>query len=354
MKKVCIVTIYDKNVNYGNKLQNLALKIELEKLRCEVDTLVTEKQHNITLIKMKSFINWLFRYRISDNQFIYRLLIRFYAFNKRLLSPVYGLHNKNKLAKAYDYFVVGSDQVWNANWFFEERPDAFLLTFVPSNKRISYAASFGVTDIPEKWKEFFSNNLGKFKNISVREESGKTLVYKLSQRKAEVLVDPTLLITAIEWRKIYKNKKFNLSNHYVLTYFLSPKNEMAISLINDLRNNFSIYEIFDRNDLVANQTGPIEFLYLIDNADLVITDSFHASVFSFIFNKPFVVYDRNLDGPNMNSRLETLLSKFHLERKYAGSGLPNDIWEHDYTEGYKQLEIEREKAINFLKKALED
>ena len=66
------------------------------------------------------------------------------------------------------------------------------------------------------------------------------------------------------------------------------------------------------------------------------------------------MYNRNWDDGNMNSRLETLLHKFHLERKYANSGLQNDIWEHDYEEGYKQLELEREKAMNFLKEALRD
>lgn len=105
---------------------------------------------------------------------------------------------------------------------------------------------------------------------------------------------------------------------------------------------------------IEETAGPSEFLWLFDHADLILTDSFHACVFSFLFNKPFVVYDRNWNERNMNSRLETLLSKFSLERKYANSGIENDIWEHDYEEGYKQLEIEREKAIGFLKKALED
>ena len=122
----------------------------------------------------------------------------------------------------------------------------------------------------------------------------------------------------------------------------------------EIREDKEVYELLNPNDKVAGTVGPSEFLWLFDHADIILTDSFHACVFSFLFNKPFIVYDRNWDGGNMNSRLETLLSKFSLERKYANSGIENDIWEHDYTEGYKELEIERKKSIEFLKKALED
>ena len=115
-----------------------------------------------------------------------------------------------------------------------------------------------------------------------------------------------------------------------------------------------VYELLNAEDAVTRASDPCEFLWLFDHADLVLTDSFHACIFSFLFNKPFLVYDRNWTDGNMNSRLETLLKKFHLERKYASAGLENDIWEHDYTDGYKQLALERQKATDFLNKALGD
>lgn len=100
-------------------------------------------------------------------------------------------------------------------------------------------------------------------------------------------------------------------------------------------------------------SGPSEFIYLIEHASLVLTDSFHACVFSFLFNKPFLVYSRQSDNmENMMSRIETFLSKFHLERKYVNSGLINDVMECDYIEGFKQLEIERKKVIEFLKMSM--
>ena len=212
------------------------------------------------------------------------------------------------------------------------------------------SASFGVDAIgndPEIVK-----CLNDFKALSVREESGAKIIKELTGREATVLVDPTMLLTQSEWRKIEKKPKGAADDGFILTYFLSPKCKDAEKKLSEIRQGRPVYELLNPNDSVAGIAGPSEFLWLFDHADLILTDSFHACVFSFLFNKPFVVYDRNWNEGNMNSRLETLLRKFSLERKYSYSGLENDIWEHDYTEGYKQLEAEREKAIRFLKEAL--
>lgn len=99
-------------------------------------------------------------------------------------------------------------------------------------------------------------------------------------------------------------------------------------------------------------SDPSEFIYLIANAKLVMTDSFHACVFSFLFNKPFLVYSREGSEGNMMSRMDTLLGKFDLKRKYVDSGLSNDIFECDYSNGYKQLVKERAKVEAFLHKSL--
>ena len=115
---------------------------------------------------------------------------------------------------------------------------------------------------------------------------------------------------------------------------------------------YEIYNFLEKSQPYIYTAGPSEFIYLISHAQLILTDSFHACVFSFIFNKPFVVYDRKGTQCSMNSRIETLLKKFDLERKYANSNLENDIWEHNYEKGYEQLELERTKVLDFLRKAL--
>ena len=97
--------------------------------------------------------------------------------------------------------------------------------------------------------------------------------------------------------------------------------------------------------------GPSEFLYLIAHAELILTDSFHACVFSFIYERTFLVYNRQ-GTDNMMSRMQTLFTKFNLERKYVDSGLENDIFEYDYTVGKKRLVEEQKKVISFLKESM--
>ena len=110
--------------------------------------------------------------------------------------------------------------------------------------------------------------------------------------------------------------------------------------------------MLNQADLKSCKAGPREFLYLIDHADLVLTDSFHACVFSFIFGKPFRVYPREGKETNMLSRINTLLKTFSLERKFSESGLKNDWLEHDYSAGYEALKTEREKAKQYLKSSI--
>ena len=100
--------------------------------------------------------------------------------------------------------------------------------------------------------------------------------------------------------------------------------------------------------------GPAEFLYLEEKAELICTDSFHSSVFAFMFNKPFIIFERKSGKVNMSSRIDTLLSTFHLiNRRYNGISITKENLEHDYTEAYKILEKERKKSEDFLKKALD-
>ena len=174
-------------------------------------------------------------------------------------------------------------------------------------------------------------------------------------RSAEVIVDPTMLLSIDKWRNVSRKPKGFKDNPYILTYFLSSKCDQASEQLEKLKKeNLKVYEIFDKKNIVTRCAGPAEFLYLIDHASIILTDSFHASVFSFLFNKPFIVYDRNQTGSTMNSRLNTFLKKFQIERKYAMSKLHQNIWEHDYSVGYEQLNIEKKKAIDFLKRALRD
>lgn len=356
MKRIGLVTIYAKNPNFGNKLQNYAVKTVYEKLGFSVDTFVTDPQNNVRSINLKRAINKISGYRFSPYQPAWNRIAKFECFNQRFLNPTESLLKHTLDKSQYDFFSVGSDQVWNPAWYAKtNKKDFFLLTFADDAQKLCFSPSFGVETLPEEWRGWFSEYLQKFRNISVREETGVKIVKELTGKDAVVLIDPTMMLDAEEWLRIArKPQKVSMDKPYLLSYFLGEKEEQAKADIRKYASEkgLEIFELNDRNNLALYSSGPSEFVYLLSHAELILTDSFHACVFSFLFNKPFYVYDRNYTGLNMNSRLKTLLSKFNLERKYARSGLENDIWEHNYEGGYAILNEERKNVMNFLEKSM--
>ena len=221
-------------------------------------------------------------------------------------------------------------------------------------KKICIALSFGVETIPVKWEKWFKEKLSTFNYLSVREEAGARIIKKLIGKKAEVVIDPTLVLEKDEWLKILKKPNSIKDGAYVLTYFIGGmRSDVRKQLVNYAsEKNLKIYNLLDDEQPDLYVTDPCELLYLILHASLVLTDSSHACVFSFLFSIPFYVYNRLGVKENMNSRIDTLLTLLKLNRKCEWSECSNDIWEHDYTEGCKALQGEREKAVLFLKKSL--
>ena len=232
-----------------------------------------------------------------------------------------------------------------------------LLVGMEDKKKISYAASFGISSIPEMKKIYVSNELKRFKAISVREDDGKKIVENLTNRNdIEVVIDPTMLLSKNDWKEISKKPKNMTEKKYILNYFLGDISKNKADIINKFAedNNYEVINILDKNSKYY-ECGPSEFLYLIDNAELICTDSFHSCVFSILFDKSFVVFDReNEKHQTMSSRIETLINKFKLDnRKFNGIEITKENICHDYTNAYKVLDEERKKANEFLKKALD-
>lgn len=282
--------------------------------------------------------------------------MKFIQFNKNIKYSKYHIdknHIPENLGEKYDIFVTGSDQVWNHN--FERMSNIDFLTFAPKEKRNSFSASFGINEVPEDMKKYYKNNLLGLKNISVREEAGKEIIEELTGRKdVDVLIDPTMLLTTKEWDKVSKKPKQLKKDKYILNYFLGELSESRKKEIDRIakENGCEVINILDSNSPFY-QTGPSEFLYLEKNAFLICTDSFHSCVFAILYNRPFIVFNREDKLVSMNSRIDTLLSKFKLEdRRYEGKIQKEDLL-NNYEEAYKILENEREKATNFLKKALD-
>ena len=343
MKKVGIFTL-NSNDNYGNKLQNYALKKVIEKHNFLVDTIWLKEEYSLKkmIIKKILFFNIEYRRQMNFEKFTQRYLKR-KIFDEKKYN--------------YDYFVVGSDQVWNYTFKgVKKKISKYFLDFSPREKNIAYAASIGVNTIDEEFKEVFKNGINNIEHVSVREnEAALALKNEIERENVEVVLDPTMLLTKDEWDKIIVKPKKLKNEKYILNYFLgeqSTKRKEAIEKIAK-ENNCIIINILDKNDPFYT-CGPSEFLYLEKNAFLICTDSFHSSVFAILYNRPFVIFDIEQSGvKSMNSRIDTLISKFCLkDRRFNGKMITKKNLEHNYTNVYKILKVERVKSINFLKNAL--
>ncbi|MCI8396875.1 MAG: polysaccharide pyruvyl transferase family protein [Clostridia bacterium] len=350
MKKIAIVTINDTN-NYGNRLQNYALQEFIKRFGFECETIYF-KQKKMERIKtvVKNFIKFFLptwhTKRIKE--------IRFKKFNEKYISQKGKNDKELGVAKnQYDYFIVGSDQVWNYTYMKEL--EKYFLPYAKYEQSISYAASFGVSIIEEKYKQTVKNGINNIKYLSTREERGREIIKELTNREAEVLVDPTLLMSRKEWQNIeIKPKHFEVKK-YILLYFLG-ENEY-IDEIKDIARKYKL-ELIDITNIKQRKYytfNPNEFVYLFNNAELIYTDSFHACVFSIIFNKPFFVFDRKQkDVKSMNSRLDTLLKMFGQERRKIDKIVDNEeIFNCNYINSKEILEKERERSKEFLKKIFE-
>ena len=352
MKKCAIVTLY-ANSNYGNKLQNYAVQYVLDRMGLAVTTLRIYDTGNCT--KFNVLINFMKTIKLVLLGREYKN-INFKLFDKRFMldskKRYYYNRTYNKLANQYDYFILGSDQVWNP--YFGLRGQFRFCDFTNGKSVIPFAASIGVDTLPKNNTFEFSKNLSRIPNISVRENQARTIIQNINENiDAEVLIDPTMLLSSSEWNLVSKKPKALKSNKFILTYFLGKLSKSRFDEINKIAvdNGCELINILDKNSPFY-ECGPSEFLYLEKYAFLICTDSFHSSVFGILYNTPFIVYNREDKVQSMNSRLETLLKKFKLEdRKYTGKIRSQDL-KLDCTEAYKVLEIERKKSNSFLRKAL--
>lgn len=349
MNKSAIITICD-NSNYGNRLQNYALHKILNKMNVDNIT-IWDKREKTLKEKFKLTIKKI----LSISNLKYKKNILFQKFTHKNISNKYvNLDNLKELNNEFDYFIVGSDQIWNYNFGHAKEKD--FLKFADKNKTISYAPSFGISNIDDEWKERISDGVNHIKYLSVREQQGAKIIKELTGRDTQVVLDPTLLLSKEEWCKIQKKPKKMKKEKYILTYFLGEKTEKLNKEINMLSEdeNLKIINLCDIADKDFYACGPSEFLYLFNNAELVLTDSFHACVFSIIFNKPFYVFDRNSKGmKSMNSRLDTLLSTFKQEQRKVNSlSSIDDVFACDYKESYEILKVKQNESLTFLKSAL--
>lgn len=385
MKKIALIcNTYIRN--YGSILQSYATYCTLKSLGYDVD--VVNYQDVPRNVKIKLRINWHIRIpmllhwknikkkiqsfvaskkesfrRIKSgracamDQFVYDN----FSFTKKLFS----IDEVRNVIKQYDIVVLGSDQLWGVA---EIIRNYHTLNFVPEQMpKITYATSFGVSNLPSFLKKETRCFLNRINSLSVREESGAAIIKSLTGRSAQVVVDPTLLLTESEWNSIVNLKK-PYERSYVFCFFLGDNPlHRAFAKIFQQKTGLKIVSMLHLDEFIkddetfADETfdnaSPLDFVNLIKNAEYIICDSFHASVFSIIFRKMFFTLDRydSKSTNSRNTRIASLFGKLGLENRHI-TGCENiDLLLQkniDFDSVHKRLDVWRNESKQYLKNAL--
>ena len=328
------VTIYTLNgyYNYGNRLQLFALSKILKSMHIDNNSYWPRNKKENAKLFLKHATPLALRYK-KDR--------RLRTFTKEYIT-------KQVKAPTGKTIIVGSDQVWNPNYL-KKYPH---LLNTNQAKNISYAASIGASSLTNEQKEMFKSSLKKYSAISVREQSAKVLLQPLTNKKIEVVVDPTLLLDKAEYEALERRpKKLAKNEKYILCYILGNRDYESIIEKYAKANSYRTIYFSDKPD---SNYGVEEFLYLIHHAEIICTDSFHACVFSFIFERPFIAFRRTGESDYMYTRLQNLIDTFKLKnREFNGKEITKENLEVDYTEAKEILKREQKKSLDFLKKALD-
>ena len=268
-----------------------------------------------------------------------------------------------RLNETIDCFICGSDQIWNPENF----NGVYYLNFVnDKNKKISYAPSFGVSHIPTSKIEEIRQLVNKFDWLSVREDKGASILKELTQKDIEVVVDPTLLLSKTDWGQVSVNP--NISEDYILCYFLGDRKEYwkAVENLQKMTTYKVIiiparFNAYLKKYEIRTSTSPQEFIGLIKNAKLVLTDSYHGVVFSLKFERDFYVFKRFMDKDkrSQNSRIYNILKMLNLEgRLLIDSNVLKDSKGNHSIENYGEINKVLSRKIDdstaFLTKSLND
>lgn len=357
--RVGIVSQY-ANSNAGNKLQNYAVQ---QMLFHYADDVLTLKSGNES-----RFIKRVLHQVIPVSVLYFASILlgnkrraEYLRFQRKYIScsnKKYPLDEENMSIPhkdACNMYCAGSDQIWKPTS--GVTGNIHYLVFADRERTFSYAASFGIDKIPEEHVEAVRKGLNHIKFISVREDAGKRIVEDLTGRTdVQVLVDPTMLLTTQEWDAVAEKPKHNLPEKYLLTYFLGEVSERRRRAVEAKAAELgcdTIWLMDKKSPFYA--IGPGHFVYMIKHAEMVCTDSFHGSVFSFLYGRPLAIFDREGSLEDMGSRLETLASKFDLrDNLVKADDLSSISGRPDYSKGYEALAAERQKSKAFLDMVFEE
>lgn len=281
-------------------------------------------------------------------------------------SRVYKKEKDLLHAVEYDYYVAGSDQIWNPRN--NNGSGAYFLDFAPAGKkRIAYAPSFGVTELTKSYADFCAERLKRFDVLSCREEQGAKLIESLIGVRVPIVLDPVFLLSAEEWSTMMSPVR--PEPRYILCYQVgnAPSLRKALTKraqqLAEKRNCRIIWigrpGYMRLRDPFAEgwDAGPAEFLRLIQDADAIVTNSFHGLAFSLIFHKEFWIITRANEkdtNKGLDSRQVNLLEKTGLISRWVkpGADIPDPVSKIDYETVDSILRKSQEESRQYLRRAL--
>lgn len=374
---VGLLTLDSRIYNYGGFLQEMALQDAIKNLGydCEIINYDVGQEYNTFSLKrgienfsFEKLKRKIFKEKTASlpNTVTDSIAERKRAFDVYRADTL-GLSRKMSYGDLHDYnlpyaqLVCGSDQIWNPDY----NIPAFFLNFGKQDcKKIIYAASIGKERLSRHESKTYMKLLEFPDSISVREQSAQNIISKLTEKEVELVLDPTLLHPREYW--VEKANSSSVEYHdCVFCYFLSMSDE-KVNAANDFakKNNYEIIAIpYLQNEIeeyssklrgtLVSGVSPADFLNLIRNAKVILTDSFHATVFSIIFEKEFWCFGRDVGTYNMNTRLHTLLGYVEMQGKLITTNdLLNKTYRNHESGNQGILENKQKKSLEFLKKAL--
>lgn len=373
---VCIKYYHE---NYGGMLQAYATVKMLESRGLDYELIQYEKKYTLYEI-VKSLPRLMNSVLLNDKyevllkkigqkkhpEFAQNCAIRMKAFKEfkeehfmKLSKKFIGYEELCLGAKSYTAFVTGSDQLWSPAGL---PTNYYNLMFVPDEiRKISYASSFGVSQIPWYQKNRTSIFLKRIEFISMRENRGSEIVKELTGRKVPTILDPVFNFDKTGWEELVPVKK-EFDEPYIFAYFLGASTSYR-KAVKELasKTGFKIVALRhldqyvetdkDFGDFAPYDVSPTRFLNLIRGASYVCTDSFHGTCFSIIHQKKFMIFNRYSDTSktSKNSRIDSLCETLKLQnRRFAGKNIYNIEQMIDYEIVYKKLNKLQNLTQNYL------
>lgn len=383
MKKIGILTFHGAD-NFGCVLQCMALQNAIKNICDDVEVevinyvmpnivekklLITKKQYE----EMKSkFGIETARKRVIENlkTFIGRKQRqdKFIAFRKKELNLSGERFSDTSFLQAcdYDICIVGSDQVWNKA-LVRNKEDIFFLGAVDNTvKKVSYAASTGHGDFESEELTWLKGHLAQMNHISIREKSALEAIQSIAPNRVSVCLDPTMLHSAEYWRSLERKPKNMKNEKFVFMYglgyaFCKEQEKAACQLAKDIAEKEGLtvvhYYYGDYRKRFADNAkhcyfqGPYEFLWLVNHAEYVINCSYHGTVFSVMFQKPFYTYSTGNNSARMRDLVETLgIEDRYLEENFD---VKKASWDIDWDKVNDNWKREQDKSLEYLRTAIE-